>query len=154
MAQTRSVSGITEAVSTGIKQMDTEDVIGFVAGLIGSAVFFQLAQVTIAGTDVNAQVGSYSIFGQAITWAMVLAIGGGLYQLATNQLRGDSPGFNVGPLETWGLVLSMVPTFLVFWSTEFQNYVYGDYMISGALTIVAAGGYVLLAAAPQMKYRG
>jgi hypothetical protein len=149
----KQARNVTEAVTKGVKQMDTEDTLGLLVGVVCSAVFYQFAEVTVAGMALNTAVGSYSLFGSAVTYAMIGAVGGGLFQLATNQLRGSSDGFNLDTLETWGLVLSMLPTVLVFWNSSFASYVHGDFVVGGILTAFAGAGYVLLAAAPRMKYR-
>jgi hypothetical protein len=148
----KKAKSIGEAVSKGIREMDTEDVVGLLLGVVGSAVFFKFATVSVAGTDLSTSIG-YSIAGAPISYAVVGAVGGSLWQLATNQLRGSSDGINFDAMEKWGALLSLGPTVAVWWNQEAMNYVTGDYAIAGVAVLIASAGYIMLAAAPRVMYR-
>lgn len=147
----KKARSLGEAVQKGVKQMDTEDTVGLVAGVAGSAVFFGFAAVSVAGIALSASTG-FTLFGADVTYALALALGGALFQLATNQMRQNN--IELDAMQQWGAALAIGPTVLVYWNQDFANWVQSDPAIGGAITVVATAGYVLLAAAPTVAMRG
>ena len=148
-ANRKKAASFGEAFQEGIKQMDTEDTVGLVFGVVCSVVFFGAGTVAIWGVGLDTQIAGYTLFGSAVTWALAGALGGAVVQLVTNYLRVDDWSFDA--MQMWGTAFAIGPTVITFWNADFKNWILSDPAIGSVFVVVAAVGYTFLAAAPTLR---